>query len=279
MATVLSISDTIDVGRVSTYLSLNYVDKQRLFGGAVIKPTPPTLIGMATDGLEWGVGSQTDESLRNTAGYAYWLYGKFQLQAQYIISGPGGGSVSPTPSGGGTVNDLDFIVSATSIIPTGGTSIFFDGTSGNPDFRGMNVNFARNGTTQYTTPQSGQVYYGWNKVTGQFQLLSTDSVGNPPNALEGESFRIMPDSGSASSSSAASVAPSITVLPAAWASARVLNLQYIVDAGEVALFVSGYNSNFLIAPTDFTYTAGGIEMVDINFNKDNFPFTLIMKIN
>lgn len=280
MALLLSVDDIIDVGRVSTYLSANYTAKKSLFGGSLVKPQPPVQIAYITDALNWGVegGAETDDENRQMANYLYWLCGMFQLQAQYIINGAGGGSVVPTPSGGASVNDLDFIVSASTIIATGESSIYFDGTSGNPDFRGLNVNFARGAGVQYTTPDpDGTPYYAWNKVTGFFQLLSTD-VNVDPSAQAGERFRIMPDTGG-SAASVSTLAPSVTVLPGQWADAVTLNLQYIVDAGEVALFVSGYNSNFLVAPTDFTYTATGLVMTDSNFNSANFPFTLIMKIN
>ena len=278
MGSQLTIPQTIQVGHVSAALSTIYTSKRALFGGSVIRPIPPLQIQIISDVLEWSYdgGAETDQNNRLLAGYLYWLCGLFQLQAQNIISGPGGGSVVPTPSGGGSVNVLDFIVSAITIIATGESSIYFDGTNGNPDFRGLDVNFARNGTTQYTTnPSTGELYYGWNKVTGFFQLLGTSA-----EAAEGERFRIMPDTASVSSGSATDVAPSVTVLPSQWEPDGItLNLQYIVDAGEVALFVSGYNSNFLVAPTNFTYTAGGLVMVDVGFDAANFPFTLIMKIN
>lgn len=281
MATVLSISNTVNIGRTSTYLSLNYVGKQVLFGGSVIRPTPPSLIGMATDALEWGIGVQSDDSLRITANYLYWLCGKFQLQAQNIIFGPGGGSVIPTPSGGaGTLNDLDFVVSASSIIPTGGSTIMLDGQGGRPDFRGYNINFARNGTVQYTTsPPFEATYYSWNKTTGEFSLL-TNSVNFSAAALVDEQFRITADLGNVSASIPSSVESSVTVTAGVWEPDGVtLNLPYIVNSGEVTLFVSGYTGNFLVAPTNFVYTATGIQMIDPGFDAANFPFTLIMKIN
>lgn len=184
MATLLSIADIIDIGKVSIYLSANYTAKKRLFGGVTIKPVPPVQIAWVTDALEWGYGggAQTDQSLRQTANYAYWLYGLFQLQAQNIISGPGGGSVAPTPSGGALPNDLDFEVSASSFIATGISSISI------PQFVGYDVDFARGGITQNTTSlNDGSSYYAWNRVTGLFSIY--------PAATAGELFRIMPDTG------------------------------------------------------------------------------------
>lgn len=201
MANQPTIPEMIQIGDVSGPLAALYTGKKAMFGKSIIKPIPPLQITIFTDILRWGYdgGAETDQTLRKISNYLYWMCGMFQLQAQNIISGPGGGSVVPTPSGGAAVNDLDFIVSATSYIATGESAVTFDGTGGMPDLRGYNVDFARNGTTQYTTPQAGgALYYSWNSVTGLFQLLGTS-----PEALEGESFRIMPDATGGSGSSSA----------------------------------------------------------------------------
>jgi hypothetical protein len=182
MPTILSISDIIELGRVSTYLSANYTSKQALFGGSVIKPTPPVQIAFVTDALDWGNsgGAQTSASLRSTANYLYWLCGKFQLQAQNIISGSGGGSVVPTPSGSSSPNPLDFIVADDTFIATGEDTVTIT------QFIGFNVEFDRNGQPQYTTnPSDGSTYFSWNKVTGEFALLNGA-------AQESERFRIVP---------------------------------------------------------------------------------------
>lgn len=189
MATILSVAGIIELGRVSTYLSANYVSKQGLFGGTVIKPTPPTQLAWVTDALDWGYlgGAQTSDSLRSTANYLYWLCGRFQLEAQQITDGDGGGSVTPTPAGGSLVNPLDWEVgtTATGIAPLadGESSVVLDGTNGMPDFRGYNIEFSRGAQVQITTTSSG-VYYTWNRVTGAFSCT--------PAAFLGENFRILP---------------------------------------------------------------------------------------
>lgn len=211
MPSILTPSDIVEIGDVSTYLALNYVSKKKLFGGAVIKPTPPVLIAMATDALRWGIegGAESDESIRNVANYLYWLCGTFQLKAQNIISGPGGGSVVPTPSGGGAVNALDFEVSASSPIPTGGSTITLDGTSGNPDYRGyLIVNISRGGLWQNTTTLGdGSSYYSWNSVTGLLTVF--------PAVSAGELIRITPDAtGGTSSGGGSSNLPTTIILNA-----------------------------------------------------------------
>ena len=180
MATILTVPEIIELGKVSKYLSANYTDKRALFGGAVIKTIPPVQIAFITDGLEWGYlgGAQTSASLRSTANYLYWLCGKFQLEAQVIINGPGGGSVVPTPS---IVrpNPLDFIVSVSSPIVTGASTLNI------PSFIGYNLQFDRGGQPQYTTnPGDGSNYYSWDRVTGAFSCFGA--------AQDGEQFRLTP---------------------------------------------------------------------------------------
>lgn len=182
MATILPVDEIIEIGKASTYLSANYVSTKNLWGGTMVKPTPPITISMVTDALEWGEagGAQTEASLRSTGNYLYWLCGLFQLQAQNIISGSGGGSVSPTPGGFGSPNPLDFIVDGTTFIATGEDTVTI------PQFIGYNVEFDRNGQPQYTTdPGDGTTYFSWNKVTGEFSLLNGA-------AQETERFRIVP---------------------------------------------------------------------------------------
>jgi len=271
MATILPISDIIEIGRVSTYLSANYTQKKGLFGGTTIKPVPPVQIAWVTDALDWGNagGAQTDQSLRQTANYAYWLYGLFQLQAQNIIYGPGGGSVVPTPSGGGTPNDLDFIVSSTSLIATGGTSLYI------PQFIGYQVDFARGGMTQYTTPQpGGGAYYGWDSVTGWFYLLGDNSA-----ATEGEAFRIMVDAGGSSSVVPTAVFPFV-VTSANFEADGVTLLDPRITGNSIYLLANNTPNPMLTAPNDFTYVAGGIEIILPGFDANTFDYTIVVnKLN
>jgi len=147
-----------------------------LYGGTNIKPIPPVQIAFVTDALRWGNdgGAETAASLRSTANYLYWMCGKFQLEAQYIISGAGGGSVSPTS--GTTLNQLNFTVAA-----SGTTLIDGQSTVTLTDFIGYNLLVNKNGTplAQITT---APVYYTWNKTTGLLTVV--------PAAFLGDEFQI-----------------------------------------------------------------------------------------
>jgi hypothetical protein len=180
MATILSIADIIEIGQVSTYLSANYTSKQALFGGSVIKTTPPVQIAFVTDALDWGNsgGAQTAESLRSTANYLYWLCGLFQLQAQNIINGPGGGSVTPIPGGGTLPSPYDYEVGAsTPPLSNGESSVTLT------SFIGYNIAFNRNNIPQSTVNLGGS-YYSWNRTTGLFSISGA--------AVTGELFQIIP---------------------------------------------------------------------------------------
>lgn len=95
MAAIPTIAETVDIGRVSTYLAVNYNARGRLFGGN-LNPVSEVQIAMYTDALDWATeGAQTDATIRNIANYLFWLCGMFAVQAISIIAGSGGGSVTP----------------------------------------------------------------------------------------------------------------------------------------------------------------------------------------
>lgn len=183
MATLLTIEQIIAVGDVSIYLSSNDNSKGALFGKRLAAPVSPVEIAMYTDALRWGDeidGDDVDNTvlLRQTANYCLWNYGKYGQEAQYIISGSGGGTVQP--SGSSTrPQPLDFIVSASSIIPTGGSGLTI------PSYVGWNLDFFRNNIPQNTTDVGdGSSYYNWNRLTGTFSCV--------PAANENEIFRLSP---------------------------------------------------------------------------------------
>lgn len=164
MATLLTIEQIIAVGDVSIYLSSNDNSKGALFGKRLAAPISPVEIAMYTDALRWGDeidGDDVDNTvlLRQTANYCLWNYGKYGQEAQYIISGAGGGTVQPSSPAFRPL-PLDFIVSASSVFATGSTG----GTI--PQFAGWNLDFDRNNIPQNTTDRGdGSSYYSWDRTT------------------------------------------------------------------------------------------------------------------
>ena len=197
MPSILTIPEIIEVSKVSVGLSFNYTSTKAYFGGTVIKPIPPVQVAIIASALEWGYeGGQAEQPLRNEGNYLWWMLSKFGLQAQSAVIGGGGGSVVPTPANNTLPNQLDWKVSdtASGIAPLADQegAVTLDGTGGMPDLRGFNIDFARGGVWQNTTPLGdGSTYYYWNKVTGLFQLLG----GLPAQgaAQLGELMRISPD--------------------------------------------------------------------------------------
>lgn len=162
MAALPTIAETIAIGEVSIYLSGNDNASGVLWGKRLNSPYSPVQIATCTDALLWQFeGDSTDETLRGVANYLIWMCGKYGLQSQYIITGSGGGSVNP--AGSTRPQPLDFIVSGTSPIPTGTSSISI------PQFAGWNVDFVRGGIEQNTTDVGdGSSYFGWNRTTAVF---------------------------------------------------------------------------------------------------------------
>lgn len=123
-----------------------------------------------------GVSAYQNPTLEGTANYLYWICGKFQLGAQYIITGTGGGSVVPI-NPGATPNPSEFEVTTSSFIPEGTSTINI------PAYVGYNLLFVRNNVPQ-STVNLGASYFSWNKITGQFACY--------PAAVGGELFQLYP---------------------------------------------------------------------------------------
>lgn len=173
---LISIGEIIELGDVSTYLSLKYQDEGKLFG-ARLDGISPKSIAIVTDALRWQYESfPEDENLRKVANYLYWMCGKFQIEAQFIIQGVGGGIVSVL-NPFATPNPLEFTVDGSSIISDGESSATLT------QFIGYNVLFVRNNVPQSTIDNGGS-YFSWNKTNGQFTISQA--------AYTGELFQIYP---------------------------------------------------------------------------------------
>ena len=172
----LSINDIINIAKISQYLSTIDVEKGSLFGKRVVPETPQILYN-ERKGVEWLYSlDPNDSSLPLTSNYLYSLCRGYNLQAQAILGTATGGSVAPiTPTS--IPNAYDFVVSGSSLIPTGANSVTLTA------YIGWNVLFVRNGIAQ-STVNTGQSYYSWNKTTGILTIS--------PEAYLDEQFQIYP---------------------------------------------------------------------------------------
>lgn len=169
MSALLTIPVIINIGDVSIYLSANDNASGVLFGRRLSSPKSSLEIAMATDALRWGYeGNPAATTLRGTANYCLWLYGKYSLQAQNIISGSGGGTVSPiTPN-----NPLpyQFYVAASGTLLVDGQSSVTIST-----FINYNLLFIRGGVPQ-SPVNTEPSYYSWDKTTGAFVCTPAASL-------------------------------------------------------------------------------------------------------
>lgn len=165
-----SVAQAVIRGQVSIYLAANYNSRGTLFGGTKA-PVSATTIAMITDALDWGNsgGAQTNESLRATANYLIWLCNKWGQAAENITQGAGGGSV--VPGGGSSIPDrIDFIVSASSFLPTGTTATNL------LTFVGYGLDFVRGGISQSTVITEPS-YFTYNRLSGGFTCSPALQVG------------------------------------------------------------------------------------------------------
>lgn len=189
MAALPTIAETIDIGYASISLAGNYNSKSSLFYGGQLNPVSPITILMTTEALAWGyndgVTAQTDASLRATANYLLWLCGMFGSQAQVLIAGGGGGTVTPvTP--GGVPESYQFIVTSSSFIVAGARQKTL------PDsWKNRDILFIRNYTPQGTTNVDPATYYSWDRLNALLTLFG-DSTGTNGAAVDTEFFQIFP---------------------------------------------------------------------------------------
>lgn len=157
-------AETIEYADLAIGLCANDNAKGALFGKRKTAPSSPVTQAIVTDALRWSLagGATTAVELRQMANYLLWLINPYGITAQYLIdNSSGGGTVVP---GTATRPDpLDFIVSASSVLPTGSTGATIAA------FAGWNLQFDRGGITQNTTNVGdGSSYYSWTRATGLF---------------------------------------------------------------------------------------------------------------
>lgn len=166
----MTIQQTINNGYIASFLAAIYNDNQNLMNGALAAPSNTVTIKMVADALYWGWSgnAQTAESLTGVANYLIYLGSKFFLQAT-VITGTGG-TVQPIAPINTTPSRIDFIVSGSSPIPSGGSSLLLT------SFMGYQLNFVRNGIPQ-STLNTEPSYFSWNTNNGSFSCYPVLNAG------------------------------------------------------------------------------------------------------
>lgn len=173
----MTVTQIIDVAKISQYLCLVDIQKKGIFGGGVDVLLPQKLYNIRKSVEYWYNLDPTEETLIATSNYLLALCGAYALEAAVISGAGGGGSVSPvTPPS--TPTPYDFEVD-------GSSSFMVDGEASKTitSFIGRNIIFVRGGITQSEVNIGGS-YFDWNSATGLFQCF--------PAATMGELFQIYP---------------------------------------------------------------------------------------
>lgn len=185
----LTVQQQLNIANACSIYASNELVSGKVDGG-LLDERLPSLLFATRQGLEWLYElDPTNEDL-TPIGNGLIAICKHYAKAENEIVG--GGSVPSVNPNTALPQPIDWRVSgtasATAPLATADTSVVLDGTNGMPDLRGYNVAYTRGGIPQYTTnPGDGSNYYGWDRLTGLFQLL-----GSAPSAVLGEQMRIDP---------------------------------------------------------------------------------------
>ena len=161
MPTVVQI---LQYAPAASYLAANANAKSALFNNSRVNPILPQQIYALYFVLKKIYNEDpVYDGLVPCANYLWEIMGRYGIQAQGVYGG--GGSVTPiNPT---LVPDsFDFVVSASSLIPTGGSSVDLSSYG----YIGFDIILVRNGITQSVNNTSG-TYYSYDNTTGILTLL------------------------------------------------------------------------------------------------------------
>ena len=116
----LTVAQILDIARLSQALATLDIAKGQAFGKRVV-PETPQILYTERKAVEWMYNiDPANTSLTLTSNYLYSLCRGYNLQAQNI-SGTAGVITPVDPSQ--IPNPYDFVVTGSSLIPTGGNSV------------------------------------------------------------------------------------------------------------------------------------------------------------
>jgi hypothetical protein len=124
--------------------------------------------------LEWLYNiDPTNSELQFIANYVLSLCRGANLAAINIT---GGGSIAPTGGSSVRPDKLDFTVADSgSIMISGQSVLYIDGSGGLPDMRGFEIIFSRGALVQSINDVGGS-YYTWNSYNGKFECFGSANL-------------------------------------------------------------------------------------------------------
>jgi hypothetical protein len=154
-----AITDIIDWAKAAQPLAYYGEKKKLALQHGTIEENLHIKLRMERLSLEYAYAQDpTSDQTYQIGQWVLALCGVYLFEAQAATGG--GGSISPvTP--GGLPEPIEFVVSASSEIPTGSSTLSI------PEYIGFNLIFVRNSITQ-SSLTSQPTYFTWNRTTGQF---------------------------------------------------------------------------------------------------------------
>lgn len=166
-------SNTIQIAELSQAYAFIEIEKQGLYGGGIDLKLPRKLFNIRRS-IEWMYNlDPTESTLQGKSNYLYALCAPFNLKAEFVLSGGGGGGIAPVLPSAST-GFLEFIVDDTTPIKAGDDTYIFNAAP--YDWRGFEIGFVRDNRTEGRI-NVGSTYYSWTKATGVFQCVGAANTG------------------------------------------------------------------------------------------------------
>lgn len=154
-----TVSEIVSIYPIAQYLAAIDINRKGLYGGGVNNELPEKIYNIGKSVKRIFDDDPTSATLQETANYLWTLCGKYGLQA--LVVAQSAGNVSPITPTSSLPLPIEFVVSASSLIATGGNSVTITA------FIGYNLSFNRNNVPQ-SQINDGASYFTWNRNTGQF---------------------------------------------------------------------------------------------------------------
>lgn len=159
-----SVATILNYAPTASYLAANANAKGNLFNKGKLNPLlPQQIYAIYFVAREIYNNDPTYDGLVPVCNYLWEIMGRYGIAAQGVYGS--GGSVTPI-NPALAPDPFDFVVSASSLIPTGGSSVDLSSYG----YIGFDIILVRNGITQ-SVNNTGATYYSFDNTTGILTLL------------------------------------------------------------------------------------------------------------